>query len=104
MISDLHRQGTTVVMVSHAMDDVAHYATRAVVMEKGAIAMDGAPEEIFRHGEALEKMGLDVPSVCKLGMYLRENGLPFPQDAFREDQALSAILTLWKGGKRHGAQ
>ena len=104
MISDLHRQGTTVVMVSHAMDDVAHYATRAVVMEKGAIAMDDAPEEIFRHGEALEKMGLDVPSVCKLGMYLRENGLPFPQDAFREDQALSAILTLWKGGKRHGAQ
>lgn len=104
LISSLHRQGTTVVMISHSMDDVARFATRAVVMEKGTVAMEGTPEEIFRHAEQLEKMGLDVPSVCKLGMLLRRAGLPCPEDIFREDQAFSAVLSLWKGGKAHGAQ
>lgn len=104
LISELHRQGNTVVMISHSMDDVARFATRAVVMEKGGIAMEGAPEEIFRHAERLEKMGLDVPSVCKLGMLLREKGLAFPPDIFREDQAYDALMALWKGGKAHGAE
>ena len=103
LISGLHKQGTTVVMISHSMDDVARFATRAVVMEHGTIAMEGTPEEIFRHAERLEGMGLDVPSVCKLGMKLREMGLDFPEDVFREEQALSALVTLWKEGKRHGA-
>ena len=103
LIYDLHRQGATVVMISHSMDDVARFATRAVVMEQGAIAMEGTPEEIFSHAEQLEKMGLDVPSVCKLGMKLRAMGLPCPEDVFREEQALPALLTLWKEGKRHGA-
>lgn len=102
MISSLHRQGTTVVMVSHAMDDVARFATRAVVMEQGRIVMDGTPEEIFRHGEELERMGLDVPSVCKLGMRLKEMGIPLQGDFFREEQAVSALLSLWKEGNRHG--
>ena len=104
LISGLHQQGTTVVMISHSMDDVARFATRAVVMEHGTVAMEGAPEEIFRHAERLEGMGLDVPSVCKLGMKLREMGLPCPEDVFREEQALNALLSLWKGGKRHGAE
>ncbi|MBQ9265407.1 MAG: energy-coupling factor transporter ATPase [Clostridia bacterium] len=104
MIASLHRQGSTIVMVSHAMDDVARYATRAVVMDKGAVAMEGAPEEIFRHGETLEKMGLDVPSVCKLGLQLKKMGLDGMENCFREEQAVSAILALWKGGKGHGAE
>ena len=103
LISGLHKQGTTVVMISHSMDDVARFATRAVVMEHGAIAMEGRPQEIFRHAERLEGMGLDVPSVCKLGMKLRVMGLPCPEDVFREEQALPALLALWKEGKRHGA-
>ena len=104
LIAHLYSQGSTVVMISHSMDDVARFATRAVVMEKGTIAMEGAPEEIFRHPEQLEKMGLDVPSVCKLGMLLRQKGLPCPADIFREDQAFDALLSLWKGGKAHGAE
>jgi energy-coupling factor transport system ATP-binding protein len=104
LISGLHKQGSTVVMISHSMDDVARFATRAVVMEHGTIAMEGTPEEIFRHAERLEGMGLDVPSVCKLGMKLRAMGLPCPEDVFREEQALPALLALWKEGKRHGVE
>ena len=104
LISGLHQQGTTVVMISHSMDDVARFATRAVVMEHGTVVMEGPPEEIFRHAERLEGMGLDVPSVCKLGMKLREMGLSCPADVFREEQAMNALLALWKEGKRHGAE
>ncbi|MBQ7656648.1 MAG: energy-coupling factor transporter ATPase [Clostridia bacterium] len=103
LISGLHQQGSTVVMISHSMDDVARFATRAVVMEHGTIAMEGTPQEIFRQAERLEQMGLDVPSVCKLGMKLREMGLNCPEDIFREEQALPALLALWKEGKCHGA-
>ena len=101
LIAGLHRQGTTVVMVSHAMDDVARFATRAVVMEKGTVAMTGTPEEIFQHGPELEKMGLGVPAICKLGMLLREKGLAFPENIFRQEQAASALLALWKEGTHH---
>ncbi len=99
LIAGLHRGGTTVVMVTHAMDDVARFATRAVVMERGGIAMTGAPEEIFRRGPELEKMGLGVPAVCRLGMLLREKGVGFPENIFREEQAKDALLSLWKEGK-----
>ena len=101
LIANLHRNGTTVVMVSHAMDDVARFATRAVVMEKGTIAMTGTPEEIFQHGPQLEKMGLGVPAICKLGMLLQEKGLAFPESIFRQEEAKAALLALWKEGKRH---
>ena len=102
LIRGLHAQGATIVMISHSMDDVARFATRAVVMEHGKITMEGAPEEIFRHARQLEDMGLDVPSVCKLGLRLRDMGVNCPPDIFREDQAVQALLTLWKGGKAHG--
>lgn len=96
LIAHLHQKGTTIVMVSHAMDDVARFATRAVVMEKGTVAMEGTPGEIFAHAEQLQQMGLDVPSICQMGIALREAGLPFPADIFREEEALQALLTLWK--------
>ncbi len=102
LIAALHGQGTTVVMVSHAMDDVARFATRAAVMEKGRIAMTGAPAEIFRQAQRLEEMGLDVPAVCHLGIKLRQMGLAFPEDIFREEDALAALMALWKGGAHAG--
>lgn len=97
LISGLHEKGATVVMISHSMDDVARFSTRAVVMEQGKIAMDGTPVEIFRQAERLERMGLDVPSICRLGIRLREMGLAFPADVFREEDAYQALLALWKG-------
>lgn len=100
LIRGLHEKGITIVMVSHSMDDVAQYATRAVVLEKGAIVMNGTPESIFADAERLTAMGLDVPAVCRLGMLLREGGLPFPEGVFRQDAALQALRTLLKGG--HG--
>lgn len=51
LISDLHREsGTTIVMVSHSMDDVAALAERVIVMNHGSVVMDGTPREVLREG------------------------------------------------------
>ena len=101
MIARLHAQGDGIVMISQSMDDVARYATRAVVMEKGRAVMEGTPAQVFRQAERLEEMGLEVPAVCRMGRALRAAGVPFPEDIFREDDAFSALLALWKDGKKH---
>ena len=52
--------------------------------EKGRIIMEGTPGEIFAHADRLTGMGLDVPQVSRLGMLLRQKGIPFPADVIRE--------------------
>ena len=100
VIVELHKKGTTIVMISHSMDDVARVATRAVVMEKGGVAMDGTPTEIFCYPEMLEKLGLDVPAVSHLGMLLRGKGIEFPETILREEEAAAFLLSRWKGGEK----
>lgn len=98
LIRSLHESGTTIVMISHSMDDVARFATRAVVMKKGTVAMEGTPAEIFLHADELENMGLDVPAICKLNNELKKAGLPLPEGIYEESVLKTALLNLWKGG------
>lgn len=97
LIGRLHEEGTTIVMVSHNMDDVARWAGRIVVMHRGTVAMDGTPEQVFSRAEELEKMGLDVPQACRLSILLRQAGFDFPP-CYLEEDALPALLRLCKGG------
>ena len=79
LISDLHREsGTTIVMVSHSMDDVAALAERVIVMNHGSVVMDGTPREVFAKGEELRAIGLDVPQAVELAQKLREKGFDIP--------------------------
>lgn len=101
MIKSLHDSGTTIVMISHNMDDVARYAGRIVVMQKGTVAMDGTPQEVFARGEELEKMGLDVPQSCRLSLMLRREGFPDFPLCYRQEEALRALEQLIRGGEGH---
>ena len=96
-VQRLHNEGTTVVMVSHSMDDVARLATRVVVLERGEIAMSGSPREIFGQVERLTGMGLDVPAVSRLAHKLRAEGLPIP-DCYLMEEMVDALEQLLKGG------
>ncbi len=102
MVSALHQRGTAIVMVTHSMDDAARYCSRAVVLERGRVIMDDIPERIFSHVRELTGMGLDVPQVSRLGLMLREKGIPFPENVIREEEAEKALLELFagKGGSR----
>ena len=83
LIRDLHREaGTTIVMVSHLMDDVASLAERVIVMNHGVVAMDGAPRDVFSRGEELRAMGLDMPQAVELAQKLRERGFDIPQGIY----------------------
>ncbi len=91
--------GGTILYITHSMEDIARFATRLVVFNKGQIALDGAPAEVFRHVEELETMGLTVPSVTKVFSLLRSKGLPLEEGIYTVDDAVKALLQL-KGGVR----
>ena len=96
-IEALHRDGTTVVMISHSMDDVARLATRIVVLDKGQIAMTGTPGEIFSRYDELTKMGLDVPQASILSHRLKEKGVAI-DDCFQLETLADSLAALMKGG------
>jgi len=100
MIKGLHDSGTTIVMISHNMDDVARYAGRIVVMQKGTVVMDGTPREIFSRGEELERMGLDVPQSCRLSLMLRKDGFPDFPLCYRPEEVTEALEKLLGGEGR----
>ncbi|MCI7737766.1 MAG: energy-coupling factor transporter ATPase [Clostridiales bacterium] len=102
LIRRLHEQaGTTIVMVSHSMDDVASLAERVIVMNRGEVYMDGAPREVFSRGDDLRAIGLDVPQAVELAQRLRERGLPVPEGVYREEELQQAIEAILGKGESH---
>ncbi len=89
--------GSTVVLVTHSMDDIARIADRLIVMNKGHIVMDGTPEEVFSRPEELTEIGLSVPVPTKIAMELRAQGVPITDAIYTTSYLRKAILKLWKG-------
>ena len=101
-IRQLNKEGTTVVLISHAMDEVARLATRVAVLEKGRLVMEGPTAEVFTQQERLSKMGLDVPEAFKLARRLEEEGLHLG-DHYRLQEIADALAAAIKGGGQHDA-
>ncbi len=91
---------TTVLLVSHSMEDVAKVADRVLVLNHGRVAMFETAREIFSHSAELAAMGLSVPSVTQVFERLRERGLPVSSAVYTLEQAQQELLRLWKGGAR----
>lgn len=106
IMRSLHeRGGMTLVMVSHSMSDVAKLCSRILVMNKGTMAMDGTPEEIFMLGGKLEELGLGLPESAELSERLRNEGFKLPPHVWRTEQLATVLPALLskKGGVGHGA-
>ena len=93
-------RGNTVVLVSHSMEEIARYADRIAVLAGGNVLMTGTPREVFSHGSALMKAGLDVPQVTRVAMELRKRGLPIDPAVYTVEELRDALLSLRKGGGR----
>ena len=92
MVSQLHeKNGTTVILISHSMEDMARYTDRLIVMDGGRIRFDDTPREVFRHVEALEEIGLAAPGVRYLTQDLQAHGMDVPA-CITEEEAVQAIL------------
>ena len=85
--------GITVVMITQYMDEAVH-ADRVVVMNGGRIAMEGTPQEIFRRGEELREMRLDVPVMVELRDRLTALGLMPESNALTVDGMAEELCPL----------
>ena len=70
-------QGMTVIWITHFMEEAA-VADHVVVLDKGKIALDGTPAEVFSQVQKVKALGLDVPPMAELAMRLRAGGLSLP--------------------------
>ncbi len=91
-IAMLHRQGMTIVMVSHSMDDIARYAQQMIVMDHSRIKLQGTPQEVFSQPDVLDAAGVGVPSLTRLLLRLKEQGLDVRTDLIRMDEIKDEIL------------
>ena len=90
--------GSTVILVSHNMDDAARMADRLIVFDHGRLAMDGTPEEVFARPEELIAIGLNVPQAAALAMALRERGVALEGSIFTHEQLRAAVLRAKEAG------
>ena len=98
-IRDYHRnKHTTVVLVSHSMDEIARNVDRIVVLKSAHVLMSGSPREVFARGEELLSAGLDVPEVTRVAMALRRRGLPIDPAVYTVEELERALLAARKGG------
>lgn len=95
MLKETHeRTGNTVILVSHSMEDVANYADRIIVIDKGQIKYNDTPKNVFKHYKDLEKMGLAAPQVTYFMNDLKNAGMPVSTDATTVQEARDEILKL----------
>ena len=98
-IRDIHRnRGTTILMVSHSMDEVAQNVDRILVLKSAHVLMSGTPKEVFARADELLSAGLDVPQVTRVAMRLRQQGLPIDPAVYTVQDLEKELLAVWKGG------
>ncbi len=91
LLSNLWKDGMTVILVSHSMEDVARYVERILVMDRGKIFLDGAPREVFSHSEELEAIGLAAPEVSYILKALKDAGIDVDPTITTVEEAVEEI-------------
>ena len=84
--------GCTIVLVSHSMEDVARYADRIIVMNKGEVAFDDIPRNVFKHRDELKAIGLGVPDITETMYKLKEAGFKVSTDVLTVEEAVEDFI------------
>ena len=103
LIDRLHRDGLTVVMVSHSMDDLANCCDRIVVMNEGAVFAEGTPAQVFAHADELKSIGLGVPAAQRMALALTEAGVPLRRGGLYTVESLADELADLLIGRPDGS-
>ena len=91
--------GTTVLLVSHSMEDIARYANRVLVMDQRRVAMYDEVEKVFARAPELLELGLSVPQVTKIFLKLQEMGLDIATDVYTTPYAVKTVLKALEAKK-----
>lgn len=84
-------EGITILLITHYMEEIIH-ADKVFVMDKGKIAMEGTPKEIFSQVERLKELRLDVPQVTLLAYELQKSGMKIPDGILTTDELIDALI------------
>ena len=104
-IRDYHeKNGITVLLVSHSMEDIAKYANRVLVMSHAKLAMYDTVEKVFGHAQELLELGLSVPQVTQIFLKLRQMGLDIPTDVYTMPYAVKTIQKALAARQAKGVQ
>ena len=91
--------GTTIILVSHSMEDMAHYCDNVVVMNSARVYKSGSVSEIFSLGSELSEIGLDVPLISKIADELIRRGIPLEGTLYTVDGVKNAIIEYARKGR-----
>ncbi|MBQ7867383.1 MAG: energy-coupling factor transporter ATPase [Clostridia bacterium] len=90
-VRKLNREkGMTVVWITHFMEEAA-VADHIIVMDKGHIALEGKPGDVFAQVDTIKALGLDVPPMAELAMQLRQAGLELPAGILTVDDMVKEL-------------
>lgn len=102
LIDRLHRDGLTVVMVSHSMDDLANCCDRIVVMNEGSVFAEGTPTQVFARADELKSIGLGVPAAQRMALALAKASVPLRFDGLYTVESLADELVDLLIGRSDG--
>ncbi len=88
------KQGITVILVSHSMEDMADHAERLLVMDRGSIIMNGSPRDVFMNADLLEEVGLSVPQVSAVLREMKQKGFNVDVSATTVEEAADSIMRV----------
>lgn len=89
------KTGSTVVIVSHSMEDMAQYCDDVAVMAHARLLMTGTRDEVFARADELEAVGLDIPVITKLSALLRQGGMPLDPGLYTPEAAEAALAQVF---------
>ena len=88
----LHKNGMTLVLVTHTMDDVANFADTVFALEAGKLVLNGSPREVFQQVEYLQKLQLGVPQITNFALQLKQRGLPLDRLPIKIEELKELLL------------
>lgn len=94
LIVGLHQQGKTIIVITHDMDLVRRYAQRVLLLEKGKLAFEGSPSELFNFVQGYDR--LEIPQVIRLAMKLKEKGVDIDVSSIRRSDDLINEIKKWR--------
>lgn len=100
VVKMLHKEEQiTIIFISNSMDEVAELAERIIVLENGAIAIDGPTREVFSQSKKLQNIGLELPEVMKIAEKMRQCGYRIPSSLLNPTEALVSIAAALQEGR-----
>ncbi|MEK4396266.1 MULTISPECIES: energy-coupling factor ABC transporter ATP-binding protein [Bacillus] len=98
MFYELHQKANlTTILVTHSMEDAAHYADQMIVMHKGTVKATGTPRELFANRTDMSSFGLDLPETIKFQQTVEEKlGITFPRPLMTMDEMAEALTALYQ--------